>query len=262
MSLLAIEQLSVYKNNETIIDNISFEIKKGEWFALVGQSGSGKSVTASAIGRLAAPNFKLSGKILFENHDILTMSKKGMQKIRGKEISYIFQDYQGSFTPFITIGKHFEESFKRHTNFSKKKRRDETIKALHSVELDEALYVRYPFQLSGGQLQRVSIALALLLKPKLLIADEATTALDSVTCYKILGLLTKLQKETKCTILFITHDWRHVRNYADHIAVMKDGEITEIGKKQKIISNPQHSYTKKLIAAAPKLNNHSFEEVK
>lgn len=262
MSVLAIEQLSVYKKDETIINTISFEIKKGEWFALVGQSGSGKSVTASAIGQLAAPNFKLSGKIFFEKQDILTMSKKEIQKIRGQEIAYIFQDYHGSFTPFLTIGKHFEESYKRHTNFSKKKRREETIKALHSVELDETLYARYPFQLSGGQLQRVSIALALLLKPKLLIADEATTALDSVTCYKILELLTKLQKETNCTILFITHDWRHVRNYADHIAVMKDGEIIEIGKKHKILSNPQHSYTKKLIAAAPTLKNYYFDEVK
>ncbi|PMC36663.1 ABC transporter ATP-binding protein [Bacillus sp. UMB0899] len=252
--ILSIEQLSIASKEKNIVDNVSLSIKEGEWFALVGQSGSGKSLLSQAIGQLLLPNLKVTGKILFKGEDLLTYTQKDMRTIRGRKVSYIFQDYQGSFTPFRTIGQHLDEYQKTHGIKDKKERKQHSIDALESVGLDKALYKRYPFQLSGGQLQRVSIAIALLLSPDLIIADEMTTALDSVSGHRILELLAKRQKETGCTILFITHDWRHVRRYADRLAIMKDGEIVEKGNKHRILDHPRHPYTKQLISAAPILS--------
>ncbi|HSP22101.1 MAG TPA: ABC transporter ATP-binding protein, partial [Planococcus sp. (in: firmicutes)] len=238
MSLLKVSNLSVSKNNDTIVKDVSFDIQKGEWLAIVGQSGSGKSLTASAIGQLLEPNLEAAGEVLFEERNLLELMPKQMRKLRGTRISYIFQDYQGSFTPFLTIGRHFEEFLKTHINIKKKERRKKAEDALNAVGLKPEIYQRYPFQLSGGQLQRVSIALALLLKPALLIADEPTTALDSISSFKVLQLLAHLQAETGCSILFITHDLRHVRKYADHILVMKEGEIIERGEKTQLLDQP------------------------
>jgi peptide/nickel transport system ATP-binding protein len=249
--ILSLEQVSIGTRKKKIVENVSLSIHEGEWYALVGQSGSGKSLLSQAIGRILLPNLQVEGKILFKDQDLLSLSPKEMRAIRGQKLAYIFQDYQGSFTPFRTIGQHFGEYQKAHGNRDSKSRKAKTIEALESVGLDEALYNRYPFQLSGGQLQRVSIALALLLSPDLIIADEITTALDSVSGHRVLELLAKRQKETGCTILFITHDWRHVRRYASRLAVMKEGEIVESGGKHRILDHPQHEYTKQLIQAAP-----------
>lgn len=254
---LSIERLSIKSNNKTIVDHVSFSVGRGEWLALVGQSGSGKTLLSQAIGRLLPPNLQVEGNILLNEVDILSLSKKQMRTLRGRRLSYVFQDYQSSFTPFRTIGQHFEEYQKAHNILSAETRKDNTIHALHSVGLEESLWDQYPFQLSGGQLQRVSIAIALLLSPDLLIADEITTALDSVSGHRILELLAGRQRETGCGILFITHDWRHVRRYADRIAVMKDGKIVESGSKYRILDHPQHEYTKQLIQAAPTLG-HSY----
>lgn len=249
--ILSLEQVSIGKREKKIVDNVSLSIREGEWYALVGQSGSGKSLLSQAIGRMLSPNLQVEGKIFFKNRNLLSLSPKEMRVIRGQKLSYIFQDYQGSFTPFRTIGQHFGEYQKAHGNGDSKSIKAKTMEALESVGLDETLYNRYPFQLSGGQLQRVSIALALLLSPDLIIADEITTALDSVSGHRVLELLAKRQKETGCTILFITHDWRHVRRYASRLAVMKEGEIVESGGKHRILDHPQHEYTKQLIQAAP-----------
>ncbi|WP_078549801.1 ABC transporter ATP-binding protein [Litchfieldia alkalitelluris] len=251
--ILSMEQVSIGTREKTIVDNVSLSIRAGEWYALVGQSGSGKSLLSQAIGRMLSPNLHVEGKIMFKDKDLLSLSQKEIRTIRGQKLSYIFQDYQGSFTPFRTIGQHFQEYQKAHGNRDSKSRRAKAVEALESVGLDETLYNRYPFQLSGGQLQRVSIAIALLLSPDLLIADEITTALDSVSGHRVLELLAKLQKETGCTILFITHDWRHVRRYATRLAVMKEGKIVESGGKHRILDHPQHEYTKQLIQAAPVL---------
>jgi len=253
--ILSIEQLSIASKEKNIVHTVSLSIKEGEWFALVGQSGSGKSLLSQAIGQMLSPNLKVTGRILFRGEDLLTYTQKDMRNIRGRKVSYIFQDYQGSFTPFRTIGQHLDEYQKTHGIKDKKVRKQHSIDALESVGLDETLYKRYPFQLSGGQLQRVSIAIALLLSPDLIIADEMTTALDSVSGHRILELLAKRQKETGCTILFITHDWRHVRRYADRLAIMKDGQIVEKGNKHRILDHPGHPYTKQLISAAPILGS-------
>ncbi len=249
--ILSIEQVSISSREKKIVDNVSLSVGEGEWFAIVGQSGSGKSLLSQAIGQMLPTNLKVEGKIHFKGTELLSLSRKQFQTIRGKKIAYIFQDYQSSFTPFRTIGQHFDEYLKTHGVSDAKSRKIESIYALASVGLDEHLYKKYPFQLSGGQLQRASIAIALTLSPDLLIADEITTALDSVSGHRILELLAKKQKETGCAILFITHDWRHVRRYANRLAVMKEGEIVESGGKHRILDHPKHEYTKQLIKAAP-----------
>ncbi|MDN4492764.1 ABC transporter ATP-binding protein [Ureibacillus aquaedulcis] len=252
--ILSIEQVSISSSKKKIVDNVSLSVGEGEWFALVGQSGSGKSLLSQAIGQMLPANLKVEGKIYFKGLELLSLTKKQFQSIRGKKVAYIFQDYQGSFTPFRTIGQHFDEYHRTHGELDAKSRRLESIHALESVGLDENLYDKYPFQLSGGQLQRASIAIALMLSPDLLIADEITTALDSVSGHRILELLAKKQRETGCAILFITHDWRHVRRYASRLAVMREGEIVESGGKHRILDHPKHEYTKRLIEAAPILD--------
>ncbi|SDC43902.1 peptide/nickel transport system ATP-binding protein [Terribacillus halophilus] len=251
--ILSIKDLTVSHGEKTIVDHVSLTIDKGEWFALVGQSGSGKTMLSQAIGQLLGPNLRASGSVNYQESNILACSKTEMNQLRGKAISYIFQDYHGSFTPFLTIQQHMDEYLQTHGVKEKQKRNSMAKEALESVGLDAGFVKRYPFQLSGGQLQRASIALALLLEPDILVADEATTALDSVSAHRILSLLQELQQKTGCAILFITHDWRHVVRYSDKIAVMKDGKIIEVGTKQKLIHQPEHAYTKQLIQAAPTL---------
>ncbi|SNZ02554.1 peptide/nickel transport system ATP-binding protein [Terribacillus aidingensis] len=250
--ILAIEDLTVSHGEKIIVDKVSLTIDKGEWFALVGQSGSGKTMLSQAVGQLLGPNLKASGRVMYEGDNVLEHPKEKMNQLRGKAISYIFQDYHGSFTPFLTIQQHMEEYLQTHS-VQKAQRKEMIREALESVGLDASFAKRYSFQLSGGQLQRASIALALLLEPDILIADEATTALDSVSAHRILSLLQELQQKTGCAILFITHDWRHVVRYSDKIAVMKDGKIIESGTKQKLVHQPEHAYTKQLIQAAPTL---------
>ncbi|WP_046216033.1 ABC transporter ATP-binding protein [Paenibacillus wulumuqiensis] len=249
--ILSMEQVTIRSWAKTIVDNVSLTVHEGEWFALVGQSGSGKSLLSQAAGRMLPPNLQLEGRIRLHGQDLLGLSARQMRDIRGRRLAYAFQDYQGSFTPFRTIGQHLEEYQKVHGIAPGAVRKRQGIAALESVGLDESLYRRYPFQLSGGQLQRVSIAMALLLSPDVLIADEVTTALDSVSGHRILELLAQKQRETGCAILFITHDWRHVRKYASRLAVMQEGRIVETGGKHRILDHPQHPYTRQLIQAAP-----------
>lgn len=251
--ILSIEQLSIHSHERTLVHDISLSIWRGEWHALVGQSGSGKSLLSQAIGHMLPPNLRADGQLLLHGLDMLNLPPSRARSIRGSTLAYVFQDYQGSFTPFRTIGQHFDEYQRAHGVSSSGMRKQQAVEALESVGLDDRFLSRYPFQLSGGQLQRASIAIALLLSPELLIADEVTTALDSVSTHRILQLLAAKQRETGCAILFITHDWRHVRRYAQHIAVMKDGGIVESGSSKLILENPQHDYTRQLIQAAPVL---------
>ncbi|UTR13554.1 ABC transporter ATP-binding protein [Salipaludibacillus sp. LMS25] len=252
--ILSLNDVTIRSQNKTIVDQASVSIREGDWYALVGQSGSGKSLLSQSIGQILPSHLHVEGSAFFKQQNLFTLSAKEMRRVRGKKISYIFQDYQGSFTPFRKIGQHFDEYLHVHGFTSKKGRYAQAIEALNAVGLDDILYDRYPFQLSGGQLQRVAIALALLLSPELVIADEITTALDSVSGHRVLQMLAKRQKETGCSILFITHDWRHVRRYANRLAIMKEGKIVESGGKHRILDHPQHEYTKQLIKAAPILS--------
>ncbi|WP_434748748.1 ABC transporter ATP-binding protein [Paenibacillus amylolyticus] len=253
--ILSIEELSIFSREHTIVDRVSLAVREGEFMALVGQSGSGKSLLSQAIGQLLPPNLRASGRVLFEGSNLLKRKPKEMRALRGRDISYIFQDYQGAFTPFRSIGGHFDEYQKVHGEKSASIRKKRAAEALESVGLSPELLRRYPFQLSGGQLQRASIATSLMLSPRLLIADEATTALDSMSAHRVMELLARKQAETGCAILFITHDWRHVRRYANRLAVMKEGQVVESGGKHRILDHPQHEYTRQLIEAAPILSS-------
>ncbi|WP_046175913.1 ATP-binding cassette domain-containing protein [Domibacillus indicus] len=255
MTALSVENVTIKAGSRPIIHNLSFHLNKGEWLALVGQSGSGKSMTASAVGRILPPNVTAEGRILYEGQNLLELRPAAMRKLRGKKISFVFQEYKQVFNPFMTIGRHFDEYQRTHESKSKKERILQAKEALVSVSLPESFYSRYPSELSGGQLQRAAIALALLLKPDLLIADEPTTALDSVTAFSMLELLSNLQKKVNCSILFVTHDLRHVRRYADRVAIMHEGTIIEAGSKEQIFKQPFHPYTKQLLAAVPTLRN-------
>ncbi|AXM90175.1 ABC transporter ATP-binding protein [Anoxybacillus ayderensis] len=253
MSLLHIDHLSVSIGEKRILNEVNIKVKRGEWFTLIGESGSGKSMTASAIiGLLPSFGRIEGGNIFFENRDVTKFSINEWRKTRGKEIAYIFQDYYSSFTPFLKIGRQCDEIIHTHYTLSKKERRDLIIEAFTNVDLpSERVYNSYPFQLSGGQLQRIAIAIAVLLRPKLLVADEPTSSLDMVTASRVLELIEKVRKETKCAVFFITHDIRYAKKYSDTIGVMKDGEIVEQGNKAEVIHSPRCEYTKSLFHAAP-----------
>ncbi|MCY7780474.1 ABC transporter ATP-binding protein [Bacillus haynesii] len=257
MPMLSIEDLSISSRQHTIVKNASFSIHEGEWFALLGESGSGKSLTASAIARLLPDGLTVTGgDVIFEGRQMLQAGRKALRRMRGKDIACIFQDCHGAFTPFIRIGRQIDEMVKTHTDWSKNKRREAILRAFREVSLPETrVYESYPFQLSGGQLQRAAIAQAMVLRPKLLIADEPTTALDSITAADVLQQLAVMRAKTNCAILFITHDLRLVKRYADHTAVMQNGEIVESGLTADLIRQPAHECTRRLFAAVPPLKN-------
>lgn len=255
VSVLNITDLNVSAGQHPIVRKLDLSIQEGEWLTITGESGSGKSVTASVIGGLLPEALTVeSGEILFCGSSLLTLSEKQMSAIRGKEIAYVFQDYTSMFAPFIPIGKQMDETARIHLSLTRKERKDQILHILRDVNLPaERVYESYPFQLSGGQLQRVSIAIAMMLQPKLLIADEPTTSLDSVTGEVVLRLLSKLKERTRCAILCITHDLRNVRRYADKIAIMHSGRIIEAGDKTAVLYQPRHTYTGQLLAAIPTL---------
>lgn len=257
--LLHVKDLSVAFAHEGqphhVVDHVDFTIKAGETLALVGESGSGKSVTALSILKLlpypAASH--PSGEILWQGENILNASEKKLRQIRGNDITMIFQEPMTALNPLHTIGKQISEVLRIHQNMDKDAAHKRVLELLDLVEL-EKLQTRldaYPHQLSGGQRQRVMIAMALANQPKLLIADEPTTALDVTVQKEILELLQKLQREMNMALLLITHDLGIVKKMADHICVMKKGQIVEQGDADAIFQNPQHAYTKKLLGSKP-----------
>lgn len=252
--MLRMNNLTIKTEDERIVQNVSLQLFRGDWYALVGESGSGKSITASAIGGLLPGNLQVDyGEIYFKKHDLLYMKKREKSLLLGNDIAYIFQDYTGAFTPFLRIGKQMDEVLRTHTQLLRTERKRKALDALQSVKLEEMIYSSYPCQLSGGQLQRAAIAFAMMLNPSLLIADEPTTALDSITAHHILQLILKLTSDANCAVLFITHDLRLVKKYATKIGVMEKGRIVETGKKNEVLEDPQHPYTKMLLKAIPKL---------
>ena len=256
--LLNVKNLQVNCTGQhLLVKGIDFFIQQGEWLALIGESGSGKSITAFSIGGLLAKGLnQQADEMTFLETELMTLSDEEFRKLRGKEISYIFQDYQGSFTPYRTLGRQMDEVMVAHTDWNFRERKERAISGLNDVGVEgESVYDQYPFQVSGGQLQRVALVLAMLLKPKLLIADEPTTALDAMNAALVLGMIAKLREETNCSILFITHDLRCVKRYADRIAIMKSGEIIETGEKEDVLTNPRELYTRNLLASILPLRN-------
>ncbi len=261
-ALLSVRDLSVMfrqDGKETLaVDHVSFDINSGETLALVGESGSGKSVTALSILKLLSYPMAShpSGEILFDNKDLMKLDEKSLQKVRGKDIAMIFQEPMTSLNPLHTVERQVSEVMKVHEGMSDKDARQRTIELLTQVGIrePEKRLSSFPHQLSGGQRQRVMIAMALANNPKLLIADEPTTALDVTVQAQILELLEKLKQERSMSMLFITHNLGIVRKFADRVCVMTGGKIVETGKTADIFNHPQHDYTKKLLAAEPKGN--------
>lgn len=245
------------------IRGANFQLKKGETLAIVGESGSGKSVTTKAIMRLLPEsNSEIkSGQILFDGKDLAKLTEKEMQKIRGKEISMIFQDPMTSLNPTMTVGKQIMEPIIKHQKLSKAEAKGKAIDILRLVGIPrpEERFKQYPHQFSGGMRQRVVIAIALACNPKILIADEPTTALDVTIQAQILELMKDLQKKIDTSIIFITHDLGVVANVADRVAVMYGGKIVEIGTVDEIFYNPKHPYTWGLISSMPDLDTKETE---
>ena len=256
--IISIKSLNMEINEKPILKNVSININQGEMVGLVGESGSGKSVTALSILKLIDENvmFIKSGQILFMDEDLLTKSEKEIQKIRGKDISIIFQEPMTSLNPVFTIGDQINEVHFIHSGISKKKATELTIDLLDKVGIPypEISHKKYPHQLSGGQRQRVMIAMALACKPKLLIADEPTTALDVIVQAQILNIINDLRKSLDMSVLLITHDLGVVQDFCDRVYVMYNGKILENSSIEQLFKNPQHQYTRDLLMTRPAVN--------
>ncbi|OZI12536.1 peptide ABC transporter ATP-binding protein [Bacillaceae bacterium SAS-127] len=239
------------------VRGVDFHLTKGETLAIVGESGSGKSVTTKTLMRLIPnpPGRIKEGQMLFEGKDLVKLSEKEMEKVRGKEISMIFQDPMTSLNPTMTVGKQVMEPLVKHQNMSKDAAKKRAVELLSLVGLPnpEERVKQYPHQFSGGQRQRVVIAIALACNPKILIADEPTTALDVTIQAQILELMKDLQKKIDTSIIFITHDLGVVANVADRVAVMYGGQIVETGTVDEIFYDPRHPYTWGLLSSMPSL---------
>lgn len=258
--ILEVKNMSVSfpakENENKVVEEISFSLFKNEILGVVGESGSGKSVTCLALLGLLPKNAIVKGTVLFKEGNIALFSEKQLQEIRGAKIAMIFQEPMSSLNPSLTCGFQVQEILLRHTKLSKKETKEEVIKLFKQVKLPRAkvIFNQYPHQLSGGQKQRVMIAMAIACKPAILIADEPTTALDVTVQKEIISLLKELQKETKMSIIFITHDLALVSEIAQKIVVMYKGKIVEQGVAKTIFTNPTHSYTKALINAKPNIH--------
>ncbi len=259
--LLSIRDLKISfgkkKNLLEVIHAISFDVWENEIVGIVGESGSGKSVTSLAImGLLPAKNTQVSGEILFESENILNADAKKMRSLRGKEIAMIFQEPMSALNPSIKCGSQVAEILKLHLKMSSSEARKETISLFNKVKLPRPneIYNSYPHQISGGQMQRVMIAMAIACKPKLLIADEPTTALDVTVQKEILALLKDIQQETKMAMIFISHDLSLVSEIADRVVVMYQGDVVESAVTSELFNNPKAEYTKALLAARPSLD--------
>lgn len=251
--------ITLMNKNESriLVNDLNLNIKAGEMAGLAGESGSGKSMTAAAILGLLPPSVEISkGSILFSGKELTAMKEKEKRKLRGKEMTTIFQNYQGSFSPFLKIGSQLVEAIKSHRKIKREDAEREALYWLERVKLpSNRTFGSYPHQLSGGQLQRAALAASLMMKPSLIIADEPTTALDVLTGETILHLLADLQKEINCAVLLISHDLNHLLKRTDRMMIMYGGRIVEHGPTHRIASEPAHPYTKLLLSTRPKLSS-------
>lgn len=237
------------------VDGVSFSVPAGKTLGIVGESGSGKSITSLSILRLIQSPGKIkSGQVLFDGKDLLKLSDKDMRKIRGNEISMIFQEPMTSLNPVFTIGEQISEVYRIHRNLSKKEAKEKSIEMLKLVGIPspEKRIDQYPHELSGGMRQRVMIAMALACNPKLLIADEPTTALDVTIQAQILTLIKELQQKLHMSVIFITHDLGVVAETCDYVAVMYCGKVVEYADVKTLFKNPQHPYTVGLLNSLPR----------
>ncbi len=258
--LLQLQHVTISPKNtpsRLLVNDVSFTIEAGKTTCVVGESGSGKSLTALSVMGLLSQQLKLNtGKVLFNDHetgvqDISLLSEKALQKIRGAKIAMIFQEPMTSLNPVLTIGYQIGESLTTHLGLKNHALKNKVASLLEMVGISPSRADSYPDELSGGQRQRVMIAMSIACEPRLLIADEPTTALDVTVQAQILKLLDDLKTRMNMGMLFITHDFGVVADIADNVVVMFRGEIVEAGTKQQVLNNPQHPYTKALLACVP-----------
>jgi len=255
---LSVKNLCISISGVSILKNISFELKKNEILGIVGESGSGKSITAlSIINLLNSKHVIKSGSINFNGKSIDSLSFIDFEKIRGNEISIIFQEPMSSLNPSMKCGEQIIEVILNHESINKEKAKKRVFSLLEKVQLitPEIFYNKYPHQLSGGQQQRIMIAMAISCNPKVLIADEPTTSLDGIVKKEIINLLKSIQKDTKMSILFISHDLQLVSNIARNIMVLNKGKIEEMGSSKQIFNSPKKKYTKLLLNSRPPKNS-------
>ncbi|MDX2039820.1 MAG: ABC transporter ATP-binding protein [Acidobacteriota bacterium] len=261
MSLLEVKNLKTYfatrRGEVRSVDDVSFTVKHGETLSLVGESGCGKSVTALSIMRLvASPGRVVGGEILFEDRDLLKLGEEEMRAIRGDDIAMIFQDPMTSLNPVFTVGEQIAEAIRLHRKVSKREAWNQAIEGMRDVAIPspENRAKNYPHEMSGGMRQRVMIAMALACDPKLLIADEPTTALDVTIQAQILDLLKELREKRNLALLLITHDLGVVAETSDRVAVMYAGKIIEEATASQLFHRPRHPYTEGLLRAVPRLD--------
>ena len=252
--ILKISNLTIGTKVDTklnLVDDISFSVKSGKTTCIVGESGSGKSLTALSIIRLLSPQLKMSGEILFNNEDICKMSELEIREKRGLDIAMIFQEPMTSLNPVLTIGYQIKEAIAVHSDLPNNEINNKVEELLMLVGIPVERVSSYPDELSGGQRQRVMIAMAMSCNPKLLIADEPTTALDVTVQAQILKLLDDLKSKLNMSMLFITHDFGVVEDIADDVIVMFKGKIVERGEVNQVLKKPKHPYTKALLGCVP-----------
>jgi peptide/nickel transport system ATP-binding protein len=265
-AILTVEDLSIgfagQAADRKAVSNISFSIAEGETLGLVGESGSGKSATSLALLRLLPPSASLTGSIRFGGRNLLALSHEEMRRCRGREIAMIFQEPMTALNPVMRVGEQIAEAVLAHEpGLSRASVRNKVIEAMGQVGIPdvERRFRDYPHQFSGGQRQRILIAMAIVNRPRLLIADEPTTALDVTVQAQILALLRRLREEYKLAMLFISHDLAVVSQIADRVAVMHHGRIVEQAAASEIFARPQHAYTRRLLAAAPTMTTRRDE---
>lgn len=256
--LLQVEDLTIAfaeENTQTVVvDRVSFSVKSGEVLCIVGESGCGKSVTALSLLGLLSPNARvINGSIIFEGKDLLKMNDKELDRIRGSEVTMVFQDVMNSLNPVLTIGNQLTEVVRIHKGYDRKRADEYAIEMIKKVGLPDAKAImrKYPHMLSGGMQQRAMIAMALACEPKLIIADEPTTALDVTIQLQIMKLLVDLQREFHLSIILITHDIGLVAELADRVIIMYAGQFMEEASVNRLFDHPSHPYTRALLESVP-----------
>jgi len=258
-------QIKLKHNEKKIIKNSNFFMKKNTCLGILGESGSGKSITCKSLLNILNKNFDISGEIIFEGKDLLKLSQTEMREIRGKDICMIVQNPMTSFDPLYTMENQMTETFCEHLKISRKEAVSLAMEVLEKMKLKDIpdILKKYPHELSGGMLQRIMIAIAIALKPRLIIADEPTTAIDSLNQKDIIEefKILKNELELNVSLLFVTHDLGVLSVLADNLIIMQNGEIVEKGRTEEIMSNPKHEHTKFLIETRRALMDR-FKKVK
>ena len=252
-AILKVENLNVTltyrKTSKKLVENVNFEVHPGECLGILGESGSGKSMTVKSILGLLDKNFHVSGSAVFDGHDLLKESKEELRRLRGSRITMVLQNPMTCFDPLYRIGNQMAETFATHTTWNAQEIRSHCLKILNQMQIlnGEEVLQKYPHQLSGGMLQRIMIGIAMALQPELLIADEPTTAIDAITQYEILEEFIRIKKSKNTAMLFITHDLGAISKVADRILVMNSGHIVDSGDFEHIRNHAQDPYTRLLI---------------